>query len=586
MLLSQYIDKVRNQITEDKKLESEFFSTSSQVLEGNIQVYDRLVDLGDQLDWNRDITASTSWPIRFFKNYRSLVRGRRGNHGDFRFTWELSRQQHLLGLAIAYRITGEEKYADCVMKHLTSWIDKSPPFWSLNWISSMEVGLRMVTWAIALGVLAGSPALTQNQHKIIVCIYQHMRFLRENLSVALDDAGGATKLKNNHTIVELASLLVACEFFPQLARASQIDSEKHALLKSLLDELHRQTFSDGMHVEQASSYLRFVIESLLVTRLTVSGTEDLDHYIHQYMNAINAFRFDDHKIFLVGDEDNGHVLLPFFESLPDCTRVIAGMYSILLQSSENTELLSGQTTGWSSLAHRDTALTASGHWIARAQVKDVDLAVYFRAGRMDFPTIPGYAPHVHCDLLSMDFALDNQLWLVDRGTYSYVERKAADELRSGTGHNIVSVDGFEQMTLLGAFNGKDHSIAEILQVKPRAVSGRLNLDNKERTVTINRSITVSPERGEITIEDTVDGLLDDTVEWLLNLHPEVKADDDRVLSRPGSPLRVALKGWEDASIKDVYYSPRYGVRQRSSQLVLSHSAQGNLSKKWSISLIA
>ena len=47
--------------------------------------------------------------------------GARRDHANVKQVWELSRHHHLTVLAAAWWLTGEERYADMVARHLRSW---------------------------------------------------------------------------------------------------------------------------------------------------------------------------------------------------------------------------------------------------------------------------------------------------------------------------------------------------------------------------------------------------------------------------------------------------------------------------------
>lgn len=584
--LATYLNQAARSLAPDGGLLERCQVAVEQILEGDIQVYGRRLGPRQTVDWNADVTGGGVWPRRFFTRYRYLVNGRRGNYGDYRHTWELNRQQHLLLLSLVYGLSGNERHIACVMHHIRSWISQNPPFWSLNWISSMELGLRMVSWCLALTRVPVRKLPEDFRIEVLLSIYQQMRFLIENLSVEFADAGSKTVLKNNHTILELCCVMTVSALLPPLAEEAGLDKSKlDEYLGYLLIELERQTSADGMQVEQASSYLRFVLEALLLTRMVVSGSEALDPYIHGYMSALNAFRYTGDRIFLVGDEDNGHMFFPHFDARPDSVREVLDMYEVLYSDAnsiaDTVDVAFGDAEG-----EGCSILGDSGHWLSRVNNGQSQVRLYFRAGRMDFPEIPGYAPHAHCDLLSINLAIDGELWLVDRGTYTYRDRVLQDELRSSEGHNTLIVEGFEQMRLLGAFHSDSHAVSEMSIIGERSVSGVVTINKGERKISMNRRVVFDTEDMCISVHDSVEGLCGESIRLLLNLHPQVEVSSGGVLSRPGGKTSVTLDGWEDAEVAQMLYSPRYGVDTNANQLVL-HLGPGDgpvMRKQWSMSI--
>lgn len=586
--LAVYLNSLEDSVAADETLLREYEVAARRILNGEIQVYGRRLEPGSVIDWNADVTSGGSWPKLFFTRYRNLVNGRRGNYGDYRHTWELNRQQHLLPLSILQAISADEPYLRCIVDHILTWIAQNPPFWTLNWMSSMELGLRMVSWCLALTRVPEGALDEASRREILLSIYQQMRFLLEHLSVEYSDAGSDTVLKNNHTILELCCVMIVSACLPPLAESVGVDEGRKAeLLRHLLTELERQTSADGMHVEQATSYLRFVLESLLLTRLVVPASEDLDTYIHAYMRALEAFRYTDDRIFLIGDEDNGHVLLSSFKAMPDSITEVLNMYATLYPEGFDTADLTTQGDAGEVNRAAVSILRDSGHWISRFKERSPTLCVYFRAGRMDFPTIPGYAPHAHCDLLSLNLVVDGQPWLVDRGTMTYRDRPLQDELRSSRAHNTLMIDGLEQMRLLGAFHSDRHARCELEEATSRRVSGLMTLVDGGRQVTVRRTIEVDPDSKRIDVFDEVEGLTEEAVWLMLNLHPSVEVPGSGVLSRAGSEVRLRLIGWEDAKRREVLFSPRYGVGSKATQLMSSATSDGSTlaRKQWSILIL-
>ncbi|NQX87066.1 MAG: alginate lyase family protein [Halioglobus sp.] len=581
---SEYLKDVSTLIANDSERRNQFMKYSDSLICGSVVVYDRAIELGEGLDWNVDITGEGTWPNIFYTRYRRLLRNTSGKHGDFRFTWELNRQQHLLGLSIASRITSNKEYARCIVKHILSWIEKNPVFCSLNWISSMEIGLRLVSWSLSLAFLEEGSIEADDEDKILVSMYQQMRFLCENLSVDIDDQGSDTELKNNHTIVELSALIVFFELFPDFLKAAGVRYRKHGLIKSLLDELNRQTHSDGMHVEQASSYLRFVLEALILVRLIVDGSEGLDVYISCYLKSLTVFRYDKDRIVIVGDEDNGHVLVPTYEASPDSIEVCLSMFKALCSTSDFSTEYGVDASEWDDMAQTCSSLTKSGHWMSRVHDDNGRYSVYFRSGPMDFPRIPGYAPHAHCDLLSINVCVDGLSWFVDRGTYSYHEKSISDAMRLGAAHNVILVGDAEQMRILGSFHSDNHARGEMFESSPLAVAGRIKVKKDNRIICIMRKLEISKEIGRLLVHDVISGLSGENVVWFLNLHPAVQFEGRWTFRRYGSKRRLRLQGWESAELRQVPYSPRYGVLEQASQLVLEipSAKRDSFEYRWSV----
>ena len=550
--IGAYIEREAADIQGNDVRRAAFLAQADALVRGNLVVYDRHLSFGTVIDWNRDITADRAWPNKFFLRYRHELLGRSSETGDYRFTWELNRQQHLLVLAIAYRISGNARYAERSIADIESWIEQNPPFFSINWFSAMEVGLRMVSWTLAIAIVGKTSLPEQRYRNIMAALYQQLYFLQGNLSVALNAKDGDTKLKNNHTIVELCSTLVICDAFPGLAGGMPADLMA-SLSKHLVTELQRQTWPDGMHVEQSSSYLRFVTEAVLLVRMCCDLPE-LDKFIQGYYTILKGLEYAPDRIFLFGDEDNGHVMVAGYPVLPDG---IADIHAMMASAYTDADRNTGGMT----------VLNDSGHWVARKELGGQSVCVYFRAGPMDFPDIRGYAPHAHCDLLGFLLAVNGKLWLVDGGTYSYRERGIADEFRSSVTHNTLRVEGFEQMLLTGAFNSAGHAAGKLEHVDENTVRGSMTITRQGRQATVTRTMQLDESLPGIRFNDEVSAPADSVINWYLNLHPEVEVNNTTMLTRKGSDIRVEVLGWDAPGEQAARYSPRYGVLQEGKRIV-------------------
>jgi len=134
---------------------SVYRAAADRVLAGRFDVFAmKDAALGFPPDWNRDPKTGTVAPLTFGKtlNYRDerIV-------GDIKYLWEPNRHAELVTLAQAWHLTGDEQYAEGCRTLLESWFEQCPYPLGVNWTSSLEHGVRLVSWAVAWGLLAGKP---------------------------------------------------------------------------------------------------------------------------------------------------------------------------------------------------------------------------------------------------------------------------------------------------------------------------------------------------------------------------------------------------------------------------------------------
>src|SRR5208283_5236598 len=78
--------------------------------------------------------------------------------GDHKVTWELNRHQHLVTLAKAGLLSGNDndKYVRELVAQWRSWIKANPYPLGINWASTLEVAFRSLSWIWVDQLLAGA----------------------------------------------------------------------------------------------------------------------------------------------------------------------------------------------------------------------------------------------------------------------------------------------------------------------------------------------------------------------------------------------------------------------------------------------
>ncbi|WP_305864231.1 heparinase II/III family protein, partial [Achromobacter sp. GbtcB20] len=75
--------------------------------------------------------------------------------GDIKHVWELNRHLHLVRLAQAWSVSGEVRWLHALEQQLRSWLDQCPPLLGPNWTSPLEMGIRLVNWALLWQLVGG-----------------------------------------------------------------------------------------------------------------------------------------------------------------------------------------------------------------------------------------------------------------------------------------------------------------------------------------------------------------------------------------------------------------------------------------------
>ncbi|WP_045216490.1 heparinase II/III domain-containing protein [Desulfonatronovibrio magnus] len=569
----RYITSRIQDLKKNSSSKNALLQAADDACNGKFYIYTKNYELGRSIDWSTDLTGSGVWPRKFVRWYRfpdnSPLRG------DYRHIWELNRHHHLILLGLAWKITENELYAKTILDHITSWIDQNPVYYTLNWASSMEVSIRLINWIFAVSLIQNSSSAgTKNIIYVMKGIIQHHKYLEDNLSINIPQNSGNIKLRNNHTIIEICGLLISSSF---VKHVSDVDTERSldSLKSLLLEEILFQTYNDGMNVEQSTNYQRFTLEGLLITALTSRDHDfrsSLIKIADKHLSALDALKINDNTFLLVGDEDNGHCFTTKPFARPDDMTEALDMYKTLNSSFSPIKLFEPRV------------LPDSGHWCWHGFFGAMPVIVYFRAGKMDFPHLPGYAPHVHCDLLSFSIFINESPVFVDSGSYSYHYIHERNILRDDRSHNTFKLNDIVQMQIVGMFNTKNHAEAKLIDYNNVSVTGTMKLIDNNKIVNVQRTMSIDITTKTINIIDSIHNNNSYRIKWFLNIHPDFNVNNSCVLN---GDIAFSINGLPEFKIEKSLYSPEYGKLEDSCRLVAVDysTSKSQYTRHWQISLL-
>jgi hypothetical protein len=126
------------------------------------------LDFGSPVDWHYEPLSGKRSPRKHWKQFDELSSE---DTGDKKIVWELNRQQYFFDLGAAFWLTGDERYAVTFVEHLDSWMEENAPGIGVNWVSSLEVSFRAMSWIWAFNFFKESanftPELFQKALKFI-----------------------------------------------------------------------------------------------------------------------------------------------------------------------------------------------------------------------------------------------------------------------------------------------------------------------------------------------------------------------------------------------------------------------------------
>ncbi|MBA2380359.1 MAG: hypothetical protein H0V76_12365, partial [Blastocatellia bacterium] len=112
---------------------------------------------GEVPDWHLEPIADKRAPPVHWSRIEADVSA---DFGDNKIIWELNRHQYFALLGRAYCLTGNEKYAEVFASHVADWCENNPPKLGINWVSSLEIAFRSMSWTWAFHFFRDSPAFS------------------------------------------------------------------------------------------------------------------------------------------------------------------------------------------------------------------------------------------------------------------------------------------------------------------------------------------------------------------------------------------------------------------------------------------
>src|SRR5205085_9209226 len=137
------------------------------------------LDFGTPMNWHCDpvhgkVAPRKPWFKIHYLNFAEV--------GDSKIIWELNQHQHLVTLAKAYRLTGDEKFASELFRQWRHWHADNPYPIGINWASSLEVAFRSLSWLWTHHVLQGAPKLPNFREEWLRGLALHGRHIERYLS--------------------------------------------------------------------------------------------------------------------------------------------------------------------------------------------------------------------------------------------------------------------------------------------------------------------------------------------------------------------------------------------------------------------
>lgn len=510
-------------------------AAADSVLAGRWNVFAmRGLNLGFPPQWNRDPKTGTVAPSKLGKaiDYR-----RESVVGDIKYLWEPSRHLELVTLALAWRASGEQRYAAGARLLLESWFDQCPYPIGVHWTSSLELAVRLLNWAFAWQLLGGADSAlfkgeegARFQRRWLDNIYQHCHFIRGYFS--------RHSSANNHLFGEYMGLFVASVQWPCWPESARWQALARRGLEA---EALKQNTEDGVNKEQAIYYQHEVMDMMLLCHhigqangagfspAYLERLERLAEFVAALMDAGG-------NVPMTGDADDAQMVRLSYERDWSPYRSLLASCALLFGRGDfkrkagrlddkNRWLFGAEATArWDALAAATEekpvlAFPQGGYYLMGSNFgTEREVRVVVDCAPLGYLSI---AAHGHADALSFTLSAAGEELLTDPGTYAYHTQKAwRDYFRSTAAHNTVQVDGQDQSEIGGNFMWLRKANAKLLAHVPQ---GTVQVFEGEQDgyrrladpVLHRRKIDFDPARNVLVVLDTLEcrGSHDIALHW-------------------------------------------------------------------------
>jgi hypothetical protein len=569
-------------------------NSAENILNHHFQVFGIERDFVNLIGWHLDPKTGNQWPLVFWGD----IDYRDGETvGGIKFAWELNRLHHLPLLGMAFRITQDRKYKDEVFLQLRSWMDNNPYPNGINWISGIEIGIRLVNLVYSLKFLAGESLARGEQELLTEFVSLSGRHLYRYRSKYSSCA--------NHAVAEALGMFVAGLSFPHIEGAAKWKKSGKSVLER---EITRQIHPDGSSFEHSVPYLLFVSEHFLVyLSLCREHCEPHGAHVGERLKAslefISSIVDINGNFPFIGDGDDG-ILLKFGTTSQDHLYSLLNTGAILFDNPswiledayydlKTFCLLGGDSRGdWELLRERTNRRNSGVQHFPDAGIVTIrdkyDSLFVGNGGRLGLEPLGG---HGHADALSFWLSVDGHPIIVDPGTYLYHSGgKWRTYFRSTSAHSTIRVDGQDQAPILSDFMfGSFYSIKDVqLEESNERVVWSAEHDGYTRLedpVIHKRRITCFKNNGEFIIDDLLSCRGMHSVESLVHFHPNCRVSlSDHVVIVGSGEAKLTLEldqKWGSLQIISGqndpilgWCSPSFNVIQRSYTLACQKNIDG------------
>ena len=548
----------------------------------------RDLSFGEPVDWHLDPVLGVRSPRAHWSRIAYLNPEVSGDH---KVVWELNRHQWMVSLGVAWRATGDDRYAAAVAAYLDAWMDANPPKRGVNWSSSLEIAFRAISWLWTLRLLGTAAALPNNT---VLRAVGHLRLAARHLTRNLSTYFSP----NTHLTGEALALYYLGHELRDLEGAERWRATGREVM---LRWLPTHVRADGTYFEQYTWYHRYTLDFylhfwLLAQRTGDALPGDVRRAIGRLGQVLAHVMRPNGTMPLIGDDDGGRLLFldgrtqgdprpaltsaglagqdPALCALGTVTADTLGLFGADAVARVATLRQRAAHPTPSHLFELGGVVTMRTDWSRGASLLVMDAGPH---GAMN-------CGHAHADALGIDLTVNGTPLFVDPGTLGYTtDPEVRNRFRATRSHNAATVDGADSSVMAGPFAWATMAITRVLAWSASPAGDYIGAthdgygDGYVREV-----IRVPVPGGDVwVVRDRFRAVRDVLFEARLQCAPGIQAAvvDGRWvrLLSDGRPVADVVMADGVVTVTEGEVSLEYGRREPSSRLCASRRGSGQLS---------
>jgi hypothetical protein len=208
-------------------------------------------------------------------------------------------------MAVFSRLFSEqkEKIVREFQDQCLDFIAQNPPRMGVNWVCTMDVGIRTANMALAYSLFCTNGCTFDDTFRQIFLrsIYEHCHHIRTNLEYSV-------YLTSNHYLANVAGLLFGAALFPT---SKNRDKWLDFAIREVRNEIIKQFYEEGSNFEGSTAYHRLssdmaVYSAALISALECKSIEnEIADRIHGMAKFLTAVTRPDNVFSQIGDNDSG-----------------------------------------------------------------------------------------------------------------------------------------------------------------------------------------------------------------------------------------------------------------------------------------